>query len=445
MRPATAVTSGFAQHRARPPTRKEEGGKPTFLSCAHHSRTSTSVHNYRRSAKEDSSRFEERRNRQHSKVSDLGAHSNKGKSGQSAGDSQRALEAPRCHGELRMRAGYTQDLEKYLECHNRLFTMDRYSPYGPWPADFASWTAFKNCLYKSPKGTTAMDAKIVMDVGKQIITVGLPQCWDMHPRVGERIVISRSHPALDSITSGIVTDATMLSFTMEWKLHWGHFEKFASEKHPMDKRCPAGHFRIDVEVEAVSTTRVPQALYTLTTTRGKEEHHVNLVTPLQAMLVCNDFMAGDITDTNNADADLYRRNQGCEDTAENEDDKRAQSTRHGASDASGASDAKGSRQDRTRSDPASPSSSKRARQPDRDNDPENAWSDCWVRPCMHVEPPSMQDFSEASSKAQLNDFQHHAMTLTGGHRFAMVRGPPGTGETQLSSAVIGAWARNLFV
>ena len=126
-----------------------------------------------------------------------------------------------------------------MECRNRLFTMDHCSPYGAWPADFASWSAFKNCLYKSPKGTTAMDAKIVMDVGKQIITVGLPQCWDMHPSVGERIIISRSHPALDSITSGIVTDTIRLSLTMEWKLHWGHFEKFASDKHPMDKRCPA--------------------------------------------------------------------------------------------------------------------------------------------------------------------------------------------------------------
>ena len=76
-----------------------------------------------------------------------------------------------------------------------------------------------------------------------------------------------------------------------------------------------------MEVEAISTTRVSQALYTLTTIRGKGDHHVNLVTPLQAMLVCNDFMAGDITDINNADADRSRRNQGCEDTAENEDDK----------------------------------------------------------------------------------------------------------------------------
>ena len=72
-KPATTVTvtSGLAQHPARQPTRKEEGGKPTFPSCARHSRTSASVHKNQRSMKEDNSS----RNRQHSKVSDLGAHS----------------------------------------------------------------------------------------------------------------------------------------------------------------------------------------------------------------------------------------------------------------------------------------------------------------------------------------------------------------------------------
>ena len=126
---------------------------------------------------------------------------------------------------------------------------------------------------------------------------------------------------------------------MEWKLRWGHIEKFATDKHSMDKRCPTGHYRIDVEVEATSAT-VSQALHTLTAIRRKEDHHIKLVTPLQAMLVCNDFMARDITDINNAGADRTRSNQGYEDTAGNEDDKGAHRTRHGASDASGASDAK---------------------------------------------------------------------------------------------------------
>ena len=35
------------------------------------------------------------------------------------------------------------------------------------------------------------------------------------------------------------------------------------------------------------------------------------------------------------------------------------------------------------------------------------------------------------------------MTVTGKHRLVLVRSPPGTGKTQMSSAVIDAWARNV--
>ena len=198
-----------------------------------------------------------------------------------------------------------------------------------------------------------------------------------------------------------------------------------------------------MEVEAISTTLVSQALHTLASIRGKEERHVNIVTPLQAMPVCNDFMADDITHINTADTDRRRNNQGCVDTAGNVYDKRTRGNRYGAIDASRAPDAKGSRQDRAPADHASSSSSKRTRQPDLGNDTEKSWSDCWIRPRMYVGPPSVQDFNGASDKAHLNEFQRHAMTLTGGHRLALVRGPPGTGKTQLSAAVIDAWARNL--
>ena len=58
--PATTVTSGLAQHPGRPPTKKEEGGKPPFPSCARHARTSAGVHENRTvnrgSTKEDNSR-----------------------------------------------------------------------------------------------------------------------------------------------------------------------------------------------------------------------------------------------------------------------------------------------------------------------------------------------------------------------------------------------------
>ena len=62
---------------------------------------------------------------------------------------------------------------------------------------------------------------------------------------------------------------------------------------------------------------------------------------------------------------------------------------------------------------------------------------------MYVKPPSDHDFEIASRKANLNRGQHHAMTITGEHRLVLVRGPPGTGKTQMSSAVIDAWARNV--
>ena len=77
------------------------------------------------------------------------------------------------------------------------------------------------------------------------------------------------------------------------------------------------------------------------------------------------------------------------------------------------------------------------------NDPDHIWSDCWTRPCIHVEPLSVQDFNDASRAARLNAFQQHATTLTGEHRLVLVRGPPGMGKTQLSAAVIDAWARVL--
>ena len=62
---------------------------------------------------------------------------------------------------------------------------------------------------------------------------------------------------------------------------------------------------------------------------------------------------------------------------------------------------------------------------------------------MYVEPPTDRDFEEASAKARLNKAQRHAMAISARHRLVLVRGPPGTGKTQMSAAVIDAWTRNL--
>ena len=201
-------------------------------------------------------------------------------------DSQLALVKPRCQDEPRPRVGYTRDMDKYVHEHNRLFTMDHFSPYGPWPSDFSGWNSSHSALFRSPKGTTTMDATIGKDSGKPAIVIRLPERWEFYPDIGERIVVSRCHPALDSIALGPVAKISNRSFTIEWKAHWEPFEDFAGKLRPKDKRCPTEHFRVDLEIEAISTTRVDQALRTLTcaAVRGMGDHNVTIVTPLQALL-----------------------------------------------------------------------------------------------------------------------------------------------------------------
>ena len=207
-----------------------------------------------------------------------------------------------------------------------------------------------------------MDTNIEMDIGKPAIVIRPPERWEFYPKVGEKIVISRCHPALDSITSGPVTKISNQSFTIEWKAHWDQFEKFAAEHRPKDKRCPPGHFRLGLEIEAISTTRVDQALRTLTALRGMEDHNVTIVTPLQALLVCNDFMVDDIAHINNADSDRRRQRDGFTRTAVNRGHKDTRGNSYGASDANGASDAIGASDANGASDAKAASGSKSSRQ-----------------------------------------------------------------------------------
>ena len=157
---------------------------------------------------------EMRKNRWHQSEGSRGSRADK-EEPRHVVDSQPALVKPRCHDEPWLRAGYTRDMDKYMQEHNRLFTMDHYSPYGPWPTDFPDWNSFQNALFKSPKGTTIMDANIEMDIGKPVIIIRPPGRWEFYPKVGERIVISRTRPALDSITSGPVAKISNRSFTIE--------------------------------------------------------------------------------------------------------------------------------------------------------------------------------------------------------------------------------------
>ena len=134
--------------------------------------------------------------------------------------------------------------------------------------------------------------------------------WELRPKVGDMIVISRCHPSLDRITSGPVTKVGRRSFNIEWKPQWGPFADFAGKVQPEDTRCPSGHFRVDMEVENISTVRVDLALRELTTVWGAEECNISVITPLQAMLVYNRFTADDIKNIIDAEADRRRQGHG---------------------------------------------------------------------------------------------------------------------------------------
>ena len=61
-------------------------------------------------------------------------------------DGSTALVHPRLPEEPLLPEGYVHDLEKYVKEHKRLYTMDHFSPYGPWSTDFTDWGSFsKSC------------------------------------------------------------------------------------------------------------------------------------------------------------------------------------------------------------------------------------------------------------------------------------------------------------
>ena len=254
-------------------------------------------------------------------------------------ESQSALIQPRCSDEPQLRKGYVRDLEKDVREHRRLFSMDHFSPYGPWSTDFTEWTFFLDALHKSSRETTTMDARIGHDTAAGSLVITPANRWEIHPKVGEWIVISRTHPTMDRVASGTVTKVNKWSFHIEWKTQWGRFEEVAEKVQPEDKRCPKGHFRVDMEIENISTGRVEHALRMLTEVRGMETHNVTVLTPIQAMMALNCFMASDIKRVNDAEAERCRQEDQFAPVDGGPSDKRDK--RYGASDAIGASDAHG--------------------------------------------------------------------------------------------------------
>lgn len=159
----TTAASDHALTRTRPPVRERERGQPTFPPPAQATRTTADTcknQTVTRGSSTESNTKDEEGNSAKGRVITYRPHGGKAKD-DNAKDPQRAAIATRCHGELRMRASYARDLDKYMKCHNRLFTMDRYSPCGPWPAELKFWSAFKASLRKFTQGTIALDATIV--------------------------------------------------------------------------------------------------------------------------------------------------------------------------------------------------------------------------------------------------------------------------------------------
>ena len=169
-------------------------------------------------------------------------------------DSRSALVRARCPDEPRLRKGYVRDLEKYVREHMRLFSMDHFFPYGPWSTDFTHCQYFLEALYKSSRETTSMGVHIKQN-GAGSLVISPARRWGIRPQVDEWAVISRTHPTMDKIASGIVAKVSNGSFHIEWKAQWGRFDEFAAKVQPEDKRCPSEHFRVDMEIEGISTVR----------------------------------------------------------------------------------------------------------------------------------------------------------------------------------------------
>ena len=109
-----------------------------------------------------------------------------------------------------------RDLEKYVREHKRLFSMDHFFPYGPWSTDFTQWNDFLEELYKSSREATTMDAHIGQDKAGFLVITPAARC-EIRSKVGEWIVISRTHPTMDKVVSGTVARVSKGSFHIEWK------------------------------------------------------------------------------------------------------------------------------------------------------------------------------------------------------------------------------------
>ena len=142
-------------------------------------------------------------------------------------DGSTALVHPRLPEEPLLPEGYVHDLEKYVKEHKRLYTMDHFSPYGPWSTDFTDWGQFLEELFKSSQGTTSMAARVYQD-RTGALNIETARRWPLRTKPGDRIVISRTHPTMDEIVTCVVEKVGRRKewFSAEWKQQWGPFSEF---------------------------------------------------------------------------------------------------------------------------------------------------------------------------------------------------------------------------
>ena len=337
-----------------------------------------------------------------------------------------------------------------MACQLRLFGMDHYFPYGPWPLDFGSWSEFEEETMKEVQGTAALGVTLRHQCHAVDVKFNADK-WNMRAvRAGDKIVISHSHPSLDSIFDPTVTQVRGGIITLGWKSNWKRLEERLPEQRSKCPFSPADLFRADIHIEDISPGRVRSVLDKLTCMYGEERHDVAFITPLQAMITLQ-------VQINNASADRLRHGKGFRDGAFVADDHTLRPDRQDGAFVAGhggSNDGAFVAQERGRStDPRGafdalpeeqqPFSLKSVASERDCSSPAEEYQECWVRPLRHIVPPAQEHLTEAAVASRLNRTQTRALLLTRKHRLVLVRGRPGTGKTQLAAAAIHAWTKTV--
>ena len=194
--------------------------------------------------------------------------------------------APRCKGEIYLHPTFACELERYTACQLRSFNVDHYFTYGPWPLDFGSWREFEEETMKEVQGTAALGVTLQRQRHYDAIDVTFnADNWNTRTvRIGDKIVISHSHPSLDAIVEATVTRARWGNITLEWKANWKRLEEYLPEQRSKCPFSPADLFRADIHIEDISPGRVRSTLDKLTCVYGEDRHDIAFITPLQAMI-----------------------------------------------------------------------------------------------------------------------------------------------------------------